>query len=81
MGTQCLEVYLSHPAPGVINRLDWPTRLGVEQQDDNLSSCESEQLGNINCGLGTEWNRPGQWTTINEMRIVTWKVQLCTDTY
>jgi hypothetical protein len=28
-------------------------------------------LGNKNCGLGTEWIQPGQWKTVNEMRIAT----------
>jgi len=29
MGTQCLGVQLDHPAPRVINTVDWPSRFGV----------------------------------------------------
>ena len=28
-GTRCLGVYLGHPVPGVIDRVDWSSRLGV----------------------------------------------------
>jgi hypothetical protein len=39
--------------PGVINTVDWPSRLEVGRQSDNLSPQKSELLGNIICGFGT----------------------------
>ena len=42
---------MGHSVPGVMNTVDWPSRLGFGRQSDNLSL--QKRFGNLNCGLET----------------------------
>jgi hypothetical protein len=37
MGARCLGILLGHPALGVINNVDWPSRLWDGRHADDLS--------------------------------------------
>jgi len=77
MVTRCLGVSLGYPALGVINTVNWPSRLGgwaTSRQPVTVRELTVRRHKLWIHNSHTVWNRPEQWEVINEMRLTTWNV-------
>ena len=65
------------PCPGGYKYDELSLHVGVGRQTDNLSPQKKLNARKPKWSRSTqkEWNRPGQWKRINEMRIAPWNAR------